>query len=276
VLVPSLVPRENLGNAVAITSLTFNTARIVGPALSGLMIATMGAGYSFAVNAASYLFVIASLIAMTIPARAREPDTLSFWPSVWRDIIEGGRYALTHADLRAAISLIAVSSVLTWPLSDLMAGIVDTQLGHGVAGLATMTSAQGAGAICAGLLIAQRDTHEDALRMGVISMIFLGLALAAFGLTTTFWIAVPLAALIAFLGVLTSIATQTTTQMVSDDRMRARSISTWYTVTRVGVASGALLLGAIASVAGFTIPLVTAGVLTTVAGLVFYRARPKA
>ncbi len=275
VLVPSLVPRENLGNAVAITSLTFNTARIVGPALSGLMIATMGAGYSFAVNAASYLFVIASLMAMTIPPRVLEEDTLTFWSSVWRDIVEGGRYALTHTDLRAAIGLIAVSSVLTWPLSDLMAGIVDAQLGRGVAGLATMTSAQGAGAICAGLFIAQRDTHEDALRMGVTSMIFLGVALVAFGFNTTFWIAVPLAALIAFLGVITSIGTQTTTQMVSDDRMRARTISTWYTVTRVGVASGALILGAVASVAGFTVPLVAAGVLTSVAGLSFYRARSK-
>lgn len=275
VLVPSLVPRENLGNAVAITSLTFNTARIVGPALSGLVIATMGAGYSFAVNAASYLFVIASLLAMNVPPRVREADSLSFLPSVWRDIVEGGRYAFTHADLRAAISLIAASSILTWPLSDLMAGIVDTQFGRGVAGLATMTSAQGVGAICAGLFIAQRDNHEDALRMGGISMIFLGLAVAAFGISTTFWVAVPLAALIAFLGVITSIGTQTTTQMVSDDRMRARTISTWYTVTRVGVASGALILGAIASVAGFTLPLVAAGVLTTVAGLTFYRARPQ-
>jgi predicted MFS family arabinose efflux permease len=276
VLVPSLVPRENLGNAVAITSLTFNTARIIGPALSGVMIATMGAGYSFAVNAASYLFVIASLMAMTVPPHVRVADSRSFWSSVGSDIVEGGRYAFTHADLRAAIGLIAVSSVLTWPLSDLMAGIVDAQLGRGVAALATMTSAQGAGAICAGLFIAQRDTHEDALRMGVIAMIFLGLALAAFGITTTFWVAVPLAALIAFLGVITSIGTQTTTQMVSDDRMRARTISTWYTVTRVGVAAGALILGAVASVAGFTVPLVAAGVLTSAAGLAFYRTRPKA
>ena len=273
VLVPSLVPRENLGNAVAITSLTFNIARIVGPALSGLLIATMGAGYSFAVNAASYFFVIASLMAMTLPIRTREENTRSFWSSIWNDIVEGGRYAATHADLRAAIGLIAVSSLLTWPLTDLMAGIVDVQLGRGVAGLATMTSAAGAGAICAGLFIAQRDNHEDALRMGTIAMILLGLVFVAFGFNRTFWIAVPLASLIAFLGVITSIGTQTATQMVADDAMRARSISTWYTVTRVGVALGALILGAVANVAGFAAPLAVAGGLTFFAGIAFYRAR---
>ncbi len=277
VLVPSLVPRENLGNAVAITSMTFNTARILGPMLSGFMIATVGAGYSFALNAASYLGVIASLLAMTVPPRAPDPTSArSFWRGVWTDIVDGGKYAWTHADLRAAIGLIAISSVLTWPLSDLMAGIVDTQLGRGVAGLATMTSAQGVGAICAGLYLAQRDNHETALRMGVVSMIFLGIALAAFGLTTVFWIAVPLAAVIAFLGVITSIGTQTATQMVADDRMRARTISTWYTVTRVGLASGALILGAAANITGFTIPLVAAGGLTCLAGLYFHHSRKHA
>lgn len=274
VLVPSLVPRENLGNAVAITSMTFNTARILGPMLSGFMIATVGAGYSFALNAASYLGVIASLMAMKVPPRT--PDATiarSFWHAVWTDIVDGGKYALTHADLRAAIGLIAISSVLTWPLSDLMAGIVDMQMGYGIGGLATMTSAQGVGAICAGLYLAQRDNHEAALRMSIASMIFLGIVLAAFGLTKVFWIAVPLAAVIAFLGVITSIGTQTTTQMVADDRMRARTISTWYTVTRVGLASGALILGAIANVTGFTAPLVAAGALTFLTGLYFHRGQ---
>lgn len=273
VLVPSLVPRENLGNAVAITSMTFNTARILGPALSGVLIATMGPGYSFAVNAASYLGVIASLMAMTVPPRAPHPHSgPSFWASVWTDIAEGARYAWTHKDLRAAIGLIACCSVLTWPLSDLMAGIADKQLGHGVAGLATMTSAQGVGAICAGLFVAQRSSHDDALRIALICAIINGFALIAFGFNTAFVLAIPLVAGIGLLGVLTSIGTQTITQMVADDRMRARTISTWYTVTRVGLALGALIQGAIANVTGFSFPLVLAGVLTLAAGLFFYRS----
>lgn len=277
VLVPSLVPKENLGNAVAITSMTFNTARIVGPALSGLMIATMGAGYSFAINAASYIGVIASLMAMTVPPRTVETqNTKSFWTSVWDDIIEGGRYALAHGELRAAIALIGACAVLTWPLSDLMAGIADEQLGRGVAGLATLTSAQGAGAICAGLFIAQRNSHENTLRFAMISTMVAGVMLMAFGLNRTFWVAVPLAAAIALLGGLTSISTQTATQMVADERMRARTISTWYTITRVGLAVGSLIQGAIAHLAGFTVPLVLAGGLTLATGIYFYRktARP--
>lgn len=273
VLVPSLVPRENLGNAVAITSLTFNIARIVGPAISGVMIATIGAGYSFASNAASYLFVIASLTAMTVPPRAREARSAgSFLESVWTDIAEGAHYVWTHKDLRIAIGLIACCSVLTWPLSDLMAGIADKQLGHGVAGLATMTSAQGVGAICAGLFVAQRNNHENALRIAVTCALLSGLVLILFGFNRSFVLAVPLIAGVGLLGVLTSITTQTVTQMVADDRMRARTISTWYTVTRVGLASGALIQGSVANVTGFTFPLVLAGVLTLAAGAYFRHA----
>lgn len=274
VLVPSLVPRENLGNAVAITSLTFNTARIGGPALSGIMIATIGPGYAFALNAVSYLGVIASLIAMRIPPHV--PDTgprQGFWRAAWTDIVEGGRYVATHTDLRAAVGLIATSSVLTWPLSDLMAGISDHQLGRGVAGLAILTSAQGVGAICGGLFIAQRENHENALKNTMICMIACGLGLIAFGFNTVFWIAVPLAAVIATLSTIISISTQTTTQMVANERMRARTISTWYTVTRVGLALGALLLGTVANLTGFTFPLVMAGLMTVAAGLYFHRAR---
>ncbi len=273
VLVPSLVPRENLGNAVAITSLTFNIARIVGPAISGVMIATIGAGYSFAINAASYLFVIASLTAMTVPPRAQEARSAgSFLESVWTDIAEGAHYVWTHKDLRIAIGLIACCSVLTWPLSDLMAGIADKQLGHGVAGLATMTSAQGVGAICAGLFVAQRNNHENALRIAVTCALLSGLVLILFGFNRSFVLAVPLIAGVGLLGVLTSITTQTVTQMVADDRMRARTISTWYTVTRVGLASGALIQGSVANVTGFTFPLVLAGVLTLAAGAYFRQA----
>lgn len=274
VLVPSLVPRENLGNAVAITSLTFNIARIMGPGLSGLAIATVGAGYSFAVNAASYFGVIASILAMQIPPQAaKAPDTRPLRAAVWTDIVEGARYAATHTDLRAALSLIAVSSLLTWPLSDLMAGVVDTKFGLGVAALATVTSAQGAGAICAGLFIAQKNNHENALRMGVVSMSLLGLTLVAFALNTSFLIAVPLAAAMSLLGGITSIGTQTATQMVADDRMRARTISTWYTVTRVCVATGSLTMGAIAQFTGFALPLALAGGLTFITGVYFYRNR---
>lgn len=273
VLVPSLVPRENVGNAVAITSLTFNLARIGGPALSGLMIATLGAGYAFALNAASYLGVIASLAVMRIPPReSRAPPARGLWRAVLADIAEGARYTFTHADIRAAVLLITICSVLTWPLSDLMAGIVDQNLGRGVAGLATITSAQGVGAICAAVFLAQRDSHDDAHRLGVICTIACGVALVIFGLTRSFWIAVPLAGVIAAMNALTSVGSQTTAQMLADDGMRARTLSTWYTLTRVGLAVGALVLGAIAQVAGFTVPLVLAGVLTLAAGLHFRRS----
>lgn len=273
VLVPSLVPRENVGNAVAITSLTFNMARIGGPAVSGILIATVGPGYAFALNAISYLGIIASILVMRVPPREHEvPATQGFWRAVRTDIVEGARYTFTHTDLRMAMALMAVTSMLIWPLGDLMAGIADLKLGHGVAGLAALTSAQGIGAICGGAFLAQRNNHDNALRTSLICMIIGGLAMIAFGFNKVFLFALPLAAVIAMMNTLSSVGSQTTTQMVADERMRARAISTWYTVTRVGAALGALILGGIANVTGFTFPLVMAGALTLSAGIYFLRS----
>jgi len=274
VIAPSLVPRENMGNAVAITSMMFNMARIGGPALSGLMIATVGAGYAFALNAVSYFGIAASLLKMRIPPRSHTPAVArNFWHAVVGDITEGVRYTFTHADIRAAVLLITSCSLLTWPLSDLMAGIVDENLGRGVAGLAIITSAQGVGAICAALFLAQRNSHHDVHRLGVYCTIAAGVALIIFGFNKVFWVAVPLAAFIATMNALTSVGSQTTAQMVADDRMRARTLSTWYTLTRVGIAFGALIMGAVAHATGFTFPLVAAGVLTVASGVYFARLK---
>jgi predicted MFS family arabinose efflux permease len=138
-----------------------------------------------------------------------------------------------------------------------------------------MTSAQGVGAICAGLFVAQRSNHEGALRIGLICALLNGIVLIVFGFNKSFLVAVPLVAGIGLLGVLTSISTQTVTQMVADDRMRARTISTWYTVTRVGLASGALIQGTVANVTGFTFPLVLAGLTTLGVGFYFHRAHKR-
>jgi MFS family permease len=277
VLVPSLVPRENIGQAVAVTSLVFNVTRIIGPALSGLVIAGVGAGYSFALNAVSYLFVIRALMRLQLPAR--EPSSSQSHDSVmtglWHDFTAGCRYTFSHPSLWWVIPIISTAALLTWPVGDLMAGIVDHQFARGVGALAAFTSAQGLGAICGGLFLAQRKDSAGMEKIFVRCAVVNGLFIAAFAITEIYALAVVLFALNGLFMVMAGASSQTLLQMNAADDMRGRTLSIWYTATRAGLALGALLLGAAADVFGFTGPVCAAGLVTAGTAIAIYRQRQR-
>jgi MFS family permease len=268
VLVPTLVPRENLGNAVAITSMTFNIARIIGPALSGLLITSIGAGYSFLVNAVSYIGVIAALAALKLPPHMPHAGRGS-WHGIWQDLVDGWRYTFAHPTLRWTIPLITFVAAFVWPLTDLMAGFADGTFGKGAGGLAILTSAQGAGALMGGLYLASRRNHDDLHRLMVWAMVMNGLLVALFASMPVFWAAVPVLLVNGMFSVIVGSGSQTVTQMASTDAMRGRTLSIWYLVTRVGPALGGLLLGTLATLMGFRIPIAAAGLTVAATAAVF-------
>ncbi|MHB1204506.1 MAG: MFS transporter [Rhodospirillaceae bacterium] len=268
VLVPTLVPRENLGNAVAITSMTFNIARIIGPALSGLLITSIGAGYSFLVNAVSYIGVIAALASLKLPPHVHQEGRES-WHGIWQDLVDGWRYTFAHPTLRWAIPLITFVATLLWPLTDLMAGFAGGTFGMGAGGLAILTSAQGLGALIGGLYLASRTDHGDLHRLMVWAMVMNGLLVALFASMPVFWAAVPVLLINGMFSVVVGSGSQTVTQMASTDTMRGRTLSIWYLVTRVGPAMGGLLLGSLASLMGFRIPIASAGLIVAATAAVF-------
>ncbi len=268
VLVPTLVPKENLGNAVAITSMTFNIARIVGPALSGLLITSIGAGYSFLVNAVSYIGVIAALASLKLPPHLPRTDRHPF-AGIWDDLTEGWRYIFAHPTLHWLIPLITFVSSLLWPLTDLMAGVADENFGRGAGGLAILTSAQGVGALMGGLYLASRKHHNDLHRLMVKAMVANGLLVALFASMPAFWAAVPVLVINGIFSVMVGSGSLTVTQIASDEAMRGRTVSLWYLVTRVGPALGGMMLGSLASLLGFRIPIVAAGCITAGVAAVF-------
>jgi MFS family permease len=274
VLVPSLVPRENVGQAVAITSLFFNAARIIGPALSGVLIASVGPGASFAVNAVSYAFVIYALMKLQLPAYLPLPRRqISLLHSLWSDFVQGWRYTVAHPTLNWVLPVIVTSALLTWPVADLLAGIAAQEYGRGVEALAAFASAQGIGAILGGLFLAQRKGGRDIEAIFARCVLFNGVLLVAFALTKNFWVAIPLYALNGTFMVMGGASSQTIIQTHATEEMRGRTLSIWYTSTRVALALGALLLGGLASVFGFTGPLVAAGLVTAVTAAAIWRAR---
>lgn len=276
VLVPTLVPRENVGHAVAVTSVIFNTARIIGPAISGILIASVGAGLSFAVNAVSYLFVIKAMMSLRLPPHQPPASRdISLFQGILADFSEGWRHTFAHPTLRWVIPTAFLAAVLMWPVADLMAGIADHEFGRGVGALATFTSAQGLGAICGALFLAQR---KNAVGMEVIfarSVVLNGLFMAAFALTKNFWVAVPLFGLSGMFMVMGGAGSQTVIQSVTAEHLRGRAMSIWYTGTRAGIAMGALILGSLSSLFGFTAPICAAGLVAAAGAILIRRAQQK-
>jgi MFS family permease len=267
VLVPMIVPKERVGNAVAITSLIFNTARILGPALGGLIITSVGVGWSFVLNAVSYVGVISALISLNLPAHGIAIRRGAAWAGMVNDMVAGWRYTLKHPLLGWFIPIVGIASTLTWPIGDLMAGIADEMFNRGAAGLATLTAAQGVGAILGGLILAQRPTADGLSRLVIGAMVMSGIFVSLFSVMNAdlYIVAVGVLAVSAFFGVMVGVGSQSLTQTVVDDAMRGRSLSVWYTITRAGPAMGALVLGSLANRFGFEGPLFAAGALTAAA-----------
>jgi len=265
VLVPSLVPKENVNNAVAITSLMFNVARIIGPGVAGVIITIMGAGFSFALNAITYLGVIAVLVSLDLPPHQPKtrggagPGVLS---SLWTDMIDGWRYTLAHPRLGWLMLLMSVVSMLCWPLGDLLAGIVDAIYNRGAEGLAILSSAGGLGAVIGGVFLAQRKGTEGLGRIVLTCAAVQGALMAIFAEMDVFWLAAGILVVNGMFAVVAGVGSQTLTQTSVEDHMRGRALSVWFTITRVGPAIGALGLGSLASIFGFAHPLFFAGITT--------------
>jgi MFS family permease len=274
VIVPSLLPREHLGQAVVISSLTFNAARIIGPAIAGPLIAGVGAGWAFALNSLTYVFAIVSIVWLVLPAhQPRAPLQMPLLHLFWNDFINGWRYTFAHPTLQWVLPVIFVTAMMTWPISDLLAGITESQFDRGVGAFAVFASAQGIGAILGGLFLAQRKGLADSQAMFVRTTILNGAFVIAFALTDIYWLAVPLYATHGMFMVMCGATSQTVVQTAVSEDMRGRTISIWYTLTRVGLAAGALILGTLANMFGFAGPLCAAGLITAVTAAVIWRRR---
>ena len=267
------MPRERVGNAIAITSLMFNTARIIGPMLAGVLIAAIGVGWAFAANALTYIAAIYALSSLQLPPH-RTTHRGSVFAGLTDEVTAGWRYVMHHPLLNWILPTVGVACVLTWPIGDLLPGIADHVFGRGPGGLAILTSAQGIGAIMGGLLLAHRPNPEGLVRIVVAAMIANGIMLSIFAITPTFWVAVPILLVSSFFSVMVGVGSQSLAQIVIADQMRGRALSAWYTVTRVGPAFGVMGLGYLSSLFGFSKPLFCAGLISAaVAAITYYRKR---
>lgn len=260
-----LVGREDLPNAIALNSMAFNAARLVGPAIAGLLVASFGEAVCFAVNALSFLAVLAGLAAMKVPDAVPE-RTRSSW---FVDLGEAVGYAAKDRRVRVVLSLVVVSSVFGMPYSILMPVFARDVLEVGSEGLGFLMGAAGLGALLGALWLAGRRGDRHHGRVIAAAMAIFGGGLGIFALSRSYPLSV--AALVVVGGaMIAQMATSNTyLQLQAPSPLRGRVVSL-YTLAFLGMAPfGSLLGGALARWIGAPMTVLIGGATCTGAAAVF-------
>jgi MFS family permease len=234
--------REDLGNAIAISSSLANGARLIGPAIAGLVIAGYGEGGCFLIDGLSYLAVIASLLMM----RIKQPDTRPNKAGMLAQLREGWQYVNSFRPVRAILLLSALLALMGYPYSVLLPVFAGQVLHGGPATLGWLTAASGIGALGSGLSLAFRRSTQGLARMLQIAAASLGGGLILFGLSHTLWLSMALMVLVGFGMMQVFAASNTLIQTLVPEDKTGRVMS-YFVMSMFGTAPfGSLLAGALA------------------------------
>jgi len=254
-----MVGKEDLSNAVSLNSIVMNGARVVGPALSGILIATVGLGWCFLANAASYVAVIVALALM----RRSELQPAQRVVRAKGQLREGVRYAWRTPNLRGPLLLVFVVGLLAYNFNVILPLFAKDTFHGGAGTFAMLTSLMAGGAVVGGLVVAHRG-NPNIHRLTGIGMCF-GVLIAAVALSPTLVIA---GVLLVFMGALSLsfIATANSTiQLRVEPTMRGR-VMALYAMGFLGTTPlGAPLVGWISQVASPRVALLVGAVATTTA-----------
>jgi MFS family permease len=259
-----MVGREDLMNAIALNSSMFNGARIVGPAIAGILVASIGEGWCFFGNGVSYIAVIIGLMLMRVQERRKPPEG-----SHLQHIMEGFQFARKAVAVRAVLLLLGVVSLVGMPYSVLMPIFADKILHGGARGLGILMGSTGVGALLAALALAAKKGLKGLSRWIAFAAAGFGVSLALFSLSRQFWLSTALLIPVGFCMMLESSASNTLLQAMVPDELRGRVISI-YSMMFMGMAPiGAFFGGALAERIGAPVTVFIGGVACVGAALLF-------
>ncbi|GAB4348711.1 MAG: MFS transporter [Leptolyngbyaceae cyanobacterium] len=265
--------KEDVSNAIALNSSIFSGARLVGPAIAGIVIASLGAGTCFLLDGLSYLAVLAGLLAMKLPPLARDSSAQSTG-TLWQNLQEGFQYAFGFPPMRAILSLVALTSLVGMPYLVLVP-IFAAQIFHGGATtLGLMMAATGFGALIAAVYLSSRSSVLGLGKLIAIAPTILGVALMTFALSRILWLSL-LAMFFLGMGLmLQRTSSNTLLQTIVEEDKRGRVMS-FFLMAFTGMATcGNLLAGGLAQQIGAPHTLFIGGVLSVIGSLLFIRQFP--
>ena len=253
----------DLPNAIALNSTMVNASRIIGPSIGGIIIAAVGEGWCFLIDAISYLAVIWSLLAMRVPRaerRAREGTMLE-------ELRTGVQYVTRFLPVRTALLLLAIVGAMGMPYTVLMPVVASQTLHGGPHTLGFLMTASGLGAVAGALYMASRRTVLGLGRVMVASTLLFGAGLVAFGLSRSLWLSLIILTVVGA-GFMTEMAaTNTILQTIVQERLRGR-VMAFYTMAFLGTAPiGSLLAGIFANRIGAPATIIGGGVVCIAGGL---------
>ena len=270
-VVEMIEKREDLPNAIALNSSMVNAARLLGPSLGGVIIALVGEGWCFMLDAVSYLAVIASLLAMKItPRMTRRTDDAN----ILQQLREGWRYAFRFAPIRNVLLLLALVSLVGMPYTVLMPVFANEILRGGPSTLGLLMAASGVGALIGAMFLAARKSVLGLGKYIPLMAGTFGAGLMAFSFSRVLWLSL-LLMVVTGLGFMVQMATSNTVlQTIVDEDKRGRVMS-FYTMAFMGTAPfGSLLAGSVAERIGAPQTLLFGGMGSVLGALWFALSLP--
>ena len=254
--VMEMAGRDDLANAVALNSVIVNVSRIIGPALAGVLIATVGLPWAFLVNAVSFVAVIGALYAM-------RPADLHRRPPVARakgQIREGLHYAWGAWELRVPLLMMAVIGTLAYNFSVILPLYANDVFHRGAGTYSALTVAMGVGALAGGLIVASR--RRPGYRLLVAVSFAFGVSILGVAVAPTLPLVLALLALMGVASIMFIALANSLLQLNSSGAMRGRVMSLWAVVFLGSTPIGSPLIGFIAEHFGARIALGVGGVAT--------------
>jgi MFS family permease len=265
-----MVGKEDLLNAIALNSSMFNGARIVGPAIAGILVGWIGEGWCFLLNSVSYIAVIAGLLLMKVGQRVR----LEHRGSAFENILEGFRYVRDTAPIRALLLLLGLVSFVAMPYAVLMPVFAENILHSGARGLGILMGATGVGALLGAASLAARVGVRGLGKVIVMCCAGFGVSLILFSFSHVFWLSALLLVPVGFSMMVQMASSNTLVQAMVPDQLRGRVMAV-YSMMFMGMAPfGSICAGALAHRIGAPRTVALGGAICLVGAGIFARHLP--
>jgi MFS family permease len=210
--------KKDLGNAIALNSAMFNSARLIGPSIAGVLIALVGEGLCFLLNGLSYIAVIIALLAMSL----KKSSAVRASHNMLRELKQGLVYALGSKRIRSVLSLLALVSLVGMPYAILMPIFARDVLQGGPSTLGFLVGAAGIGAVTGAILFASRADTEGLEKIIPLATTTFGFGLIIFSLSRTLWLSLCFMVITGFGMMVQMVSSNTLLQTIVDDDKRGR------------------------------------------------------
>jgi MFS family permease len=261
-LVNSLVPKEELLNAIGLQSSVFNLTKILGPSVGGVMIASIGLAGCFFVNAVSFLALIYNLHLMDLPPWESRADR----KSIWEDVKEGYIYVRGNSSIFHIITISYVMALFGAPYNRFVPIFATNILRVGPAGFGVLMSAPGVGATLAALALASVRTMRVGIRWVCVCVIGFAMSLALFAFSHVFLLSLVFLAMVGFCQIAARALCNTAIQMEAPSNLLGRVLSLFF-MDRGLWSLGSVLIGSAASAIGISWTFAACAAVCTIATL---------